>query len=85
MPREQPSLSKAESAVILSQFEMDMNQLSPEDRVNAELRLLEFHTPKMKSLDMDMKAHVEVRTIEDRLRTLCGDDSDIISEADDGE
>ncbi len=32
-----------------------------------------------------MKAHVEVRTIEDRLRTLCGDDSDIISEADDGE
>ena len=85
MPREQPSLSKAESAVILSQFEMDMNQLSPEDRVNAELRLLEFHTPKMKSLDMDMKAHVEVRTIEDRLRTLCGDDSDIISEADDSE
>ena len=60
----------------MSQFEIDMAQLTPDDRVNAELRLLEFHTPKMKAIDMDMTANVNVLTIEDKLRTLCGEDED---------
>ena len=61
---------------IMSDFELDMAELAPDDRVNAELRLLEFHTPKMKAVDVDMSARVNVRTIEDKLSALCGEDAD---------
>lgn len=57
----------------ISDFEADMIALSPNERVNAELRLLEFHTPKMKSVEMDLDAKVNVNTIEDRLNELCGE------------
>lgn len=67
----------------LSDFDVDMLALAPDDRVNAELRLLEFHTPKMKAIDVDMNAHVNVRTIEDKLRILCGEDEDDDDEEDD--
>lgn len=60
----------------ISDFEADMIALSPGDRVNAELRLLEFHTPKMKSVDVDLEARVSSITIEDRLRQLCGETDD---------
>ena len=56
----------------ISDFEPDMIALSPNERVNAELRLLEFHTPKMKSVDVDMSVSATDCTIEDRLRELCG-------------
>ena len=59
----------------ISDFEADMIALSPGDRVNAELRLLEFHTPKMKAVEVDMDVHSSV-TIEDRLRELCGETDD---------
>ena len=61
---------------VMSDFELDMAELAPDDRVNAELRLLEFHTPKMKAVDVDMSAKINVRTIEDKLRVLCGEDAD---------
>jgi hypothetical protein len=57
----------------ISDFEADMIALSPNERVNAELRLLEFHTPKMKAVEVDMDVHGSVVTIEDRLRELCGE------------
>lgn len=57
---------------VMSDFDLDMAELTPDDRVNAELRLLEFHTPKMKAVDLDMNASLRVRTIEDRLSSLCG-------------
>lgn len=60
---------------IMSGFELDMAMLAPDDRVNAELRLLEFHTPKMKAVDVDMSARVSVRTIEDKLSALCAGDT----------
>lgn len=63
-------------ATIMSDFELDMAELAPDDRVNAELRLLEFHTPKMKAIDMDVNANVNVLTIEDKLRALCGKDEE---------
>lgn len=61
---------------VMSEFELDMAELAPDDRVNAELRLLEFHTPKMKAVDVDMSARVNVRTIEDKLSLLCGTGTD---------
>ena len=59
---------------VMSDFERDMAELAPDDRVSAELRLMEFHTPKMKAVDVDMSAKVSVRTIEDKLSALCGGD-----------
>lgn len=57
----------------ISDFEADLIALSPNERVNAELRLLEFHTPKMKAVDLDMTVQATGSTIEDRLRELCGE------------
>lgn len=58
-----------------SQCEMDLGQMTATERANAELKLAEFHTPKRKAVDVDMNADVKVRTIEDKLRALCGDDA----------
>lgn len=57
----------------MSDFDVDMMLLDPNERVSAELRLLEFHTPKMKAVEVDMDVHGSVLTIEDRLRELCGE------------
>ncbi len=59
----------------ISDFDRDLELLAPDDRVNAELRMLEFHMPKMKSVDVDMTHELRL-TIEDRLRQLCTDDED---------
>lgn len=59
--------------LIMSDFDVDMMSLDSGNRVTAELRLLEFHTPKMKSVDVDMDVHGTVHTIEDRLKELCGE------------
>lgn len=60
---------------VMSDFDVDMLKMEPGERVNAELRLLEFHTPKMKSVDVDM-AVKERKTIEDRLIELSEDSED---------
>lgn len=59
--------------LVMSDFEADMIGMRAGDRVNAELRLLEFHTPKMKAVELDMEARISPKTIEDRLRELCGE------------
>lgn len=56
----------------ISDFDADMIALNPNDRVAAELRLLEFHTAKMKAVEVDMEMRASAITIEDRLRDLCG-------------
>lgn len=62
--------------VTMSDFEADMIALTPNERVNAELHLIEFHTPKLKAVDVDLEANISAKTIEDRLRALCGEDDD---------
>lgn len=57
--------------LVLSDFDVDVMSLDTPNRVIAELRLLEFHTPKMKAVEVDMDAHLTTITIEDRLRELC--------------
>ncbi len=71
-----PLTDTSGNPLTISDFEADMIALSPGERVNAELRLLEFHTPRMKAVDMDMNIHGATITIEDRLRDLCKDPSD---------
>lgn len=60
----------------LSDFEADMLALDPADRVAAELKILEFHTPRMKSEDINMEVNLGPRTIEDTLAALCGEDEE---------
>ncbi len=55
---------------VASDFEMDINSLAPDDRVMAELKLLKFHTPEMKSVDMDMSVTESAESIIDRLNKL---------------
>ena len=62
--------------LVMSDFDADTLALKPAERVAAELKLLEFHTPKMKAVEVDMEARVSVNTIEDRLRELCGEVDD---------
>ncbi len=57
-----------------SDFEMDILALPPDDRVNAELRLLKFHLPEMKAIDMDMTLTDTAKTIEQRLAELTADE-----------
>ena len=58
---------------IASDFDVAMAALAPDDLVAAELKLLEFHTPKMKAVEVDMDVHGTVHTIEDTLKELCGE------------
>ncbi len=60
----------------LSDFEADMLALDPAERMSAELKILEFHTPRMKSQDINMEVNMGPRTIEDTLASLCGEDED---------
>lgn len=62
--------------LVMSDFDIDMLQLKGVERVNAELRLLEFHTPKMKAVDMDMSLRESAITIEARLRNLVNDEDE---------
>lgn len=38
----------------ISDFEKDLQQLSPAERVNAEIKILKHHTAELKSVDMDV-------------------------------
>lgn len=58
---------------VMSDFDVDMLTMQANERVNAELRLLEFHTPKMKAVEVDMDMRTSAVTIEDRLAELCGE------------
>lgn len=64
------------SPLFMSDFEVDILMMQPHDRVNAELRLLKFHMPEMKAIDMDMTVSEAVQTIEERLAELAGEDED---------
>lgn len=60
----------------LTQFELDQMSLTADDRVSAELRLLEFHQAKLKAVDANINTHNVSLTIEDKLRELCEEEED---------
>lgn len=71
-----PAVDQDGNALVMSDFEFDMKFLSPADRVAAELKIMEFHTPRMKSQDINMEVNMGPRTIEDTLKALCGVNDD---------
>lgn len=61
----------------LTQFDIDCEALTPMDRANIEVKLLEYHQPKMKSVDMNVSGDFNIDlTIEDSLRQLYEEDDD---------
>lgn len=69
-----PRTDEHGNSFIASDFDLDLAELAPVDRVTAELKLLKFHTPEMKSVDMDMTVDDTSKSIADRLSQLVGDD-----------
>lgn len=55
---------------MVSQFDIDMAHLSGVDRVDAEIKLLNFHTPKMQSTTVDMTVVDANKTLSERLASL---------------
>lgn len=75
LPNGEPLTDGNGKPVVASDFDVDMRLLSPSDRVSAEIKILEYHQPKMKSVDVDMSVKGTVTTIEDQLRELCGEEN----------
>lgn len=53
-----------------TQFDLDCSSLTPDDRVSAELKLLEFHQPKLKAIDANITTDTVQLSIVDKLREL---------------
>lgn len=60
----------------MSDFEVDLAMMTPEDRVGAEIRILKHHTSELKSVDMDMTVAEHTETIDERLTRLALEDED---------
>ena len=55
---------------LYSQYELDLLQSKPSDRISAELSLLKFHTPQMQASSVDMTVTDENQTLSQRLAEL---------------
>ena len=55
---------------MVSQFDIDIAALDPVDRVDAELKLLKFHTPQMQATSVDLNIVEDNRTLSERLARL---------------
>lgn len=60
----------------MSDFEVDLAMMTPEDRVGAEIRILKHHTSELKSVDMDVAVSEHTETIDERLARLALEDEE---------
>lgn len=60
----------------MSDFEVDLAMMTPEDRVFAEIKILKHHTSELKSVDMDMTLTDNTETIDQRLARLALEDEE---------
>lgn len=56
-----------------SDYDRDVAKLAPADRVDAELKLLRYHTAQMQATTVDIATTDAGATIEERLAALIGD------------
>lgn len=57
----------------VSDFEIDIEALAPAERLPIEIKVLEFHTPRMKTEDVNLLLNTQPLTIEDTLTLLSRD------------
>ena len=74
--------TKEGGIVMASEFDLDMAMLEPQERVAAEIRILEFHTPKMKAMEIDMEVNASEQSVAEHLRRLCSGIDDEAEEED---
>ena len=55
---------------MVSQFDLDIKGLDTASRVDAEIKLLKFHTPQMQSTSVDMTIVDQNKTLSERLADL---------------
>ena len=67
---------------LVSQFDLDCMVLDTESRVDAEIKLLKFHTPQMQSTSVDMTIVDDNRTLSERIARLAAGE-DIASPSED--
>ncbi len=60
----------------VSDFERDLQQMTPSERAAVEIKVLEFHTPRMQATSIDARLAETTVTIEDRLITLSKEEED---------
>lgn len=60
----------------MSDYEMDLNMMLPKERAECHLKEIEYHTSKLKSVEMDMNLHEVPENIADRLARLALEDTD---------
>lgn len=53
-----------------SQYDLDMEALDPRDRIDTELKLLNYTTPKMQATTVDMAITDDKQTLSSRLAQL---------------
>lgn len=73
---QKPLIDSEGKPLVMSDFDVDIAELNAHDRVNAELRLLKFHTPEMKAVEVDLDATVNSNTIEDLLVKLSNEENE---------
>lgn len=61
---------------MLSQLDMDLAMMKAAERAQIEVKLLEFHTPKMQSTSVDVNMAETKVTIEDKLIKLSQEPKD---------
>lgn len=60
----------------LSELDKDLAAMKPAERAQIEVKLMEFHTPKMQSTSVDVNMQDTRITIEDKLIKLSQDPSE---------
>lgn len=60
----------------VSDFERDLRQMTPAERAAMEIKVLEFHTPRMQATSIDARLNEASVTIEDRLIKLSQTEDD---------
>lgn len=60
-----------------TQFQIDLQELSPAERVQAELKLLNKSVPDLKAVDANITSQSNIQlSIEDKLSKLCQEEDD---------
>lgn len=61
--------------ILVSQFDRDVQQLDPKDRVKAEADILRYHTPMMQATSVDMAIADRNRPLTERLAAMVDGDA----------